>query len=434
MKANVNLKALKINGHDPRLNKAFLLLSSELSDSNGALSIAKDWKMLESKCFQLYQEQGYDLQSGVWFCLISMRLNGWAGLAQSLELFTTALVYHNQRCWPLASAQPHRQQLIDWLCINVGNRIYTLEYYPQNNADMRKVERGIGFVRDYAKSLSSRSHDALNNLHYFLQIRCRSLYYVQPLTEPSARNERPAVVKDNLQPETLPDIGLPQWTYAPRPWLWALSGLVTGMIICTAAFIGWHFKQQPMLSETLTAPIAQFQHSDQLLENVWRNASEQDIQQHRESILKRASSVLSWLNEQPNNVFIRQGEALSHLLDINFPDNRVSVNWRRGMQEKADSIPAMDGFINAVKRLDKLEMHLLNSERSKSNYITVSELKTIVYELRKDLQSTGIPAETLLWEINQQRDKDERISPSLLKQAERRINALSAKYLLLQGD
>lgn len=442
MKAIVNLKALKINGHDPRFSKAFLLLSSELGHLNGTLPIATDWLMLEDKCFQLFREYGYDLQNGVWFCLISMRLNGWAGLAQSLELLSTAFIHYNQRCWPPSAAVQPRQQLIDWFCANVATQIYTLEYGPQNNSEMRQVERGIGLLREYVKEQSSRSYDSLKNLHYFLQARCRSVPYPTQKVVPPQSVKNPDVLKDKSevveakpQPEaaTLTAMVLPppHPVPAPRPWLWALSGLVTGMTLCVAVVSVWYFLQQPQLSEKLIAPVAQLQHIKKQLEGAWLSTSAQSIQQQRQAILQQAATALNWLSEQQNYTLIHQGEHLSHSLETSFPNNDVSARWHRSLQEKSGSIPALDGYIKASKHLDVLEARLLNAERKKSNYMTVSELKTTVYQLRQDLQSTGVPAETLLWEIQQQQVRGEKINPALLKQAEQRIDALSMTYLLL---
>jgi|GEM_PF-588852 len=445
MKAMVNLKALKINGHDPRLSKAFLLLSSELSSLNGTLSTTTNWQMLEDKCFQLFRDYGYDLQNGVWFCLISMRLNGWAGLAQSLELLSTAFTHNNLRCWPPVAAAQQRQQLIDWFCANVATQIYTLEYGPQNNGEMRQVERCIGLLCEYAKGQSSRSHDSLKNLHYFLQVRCRSVPYPaqkvvarvppQPVTKPVTVKDKPAAVKAKPQPEvaSLPEMTLPlsQPVPASRPWLWALSGLAAGIVLCVAAAVIGYFLQMPALSKTLTAPVAQLQHGEKGLERAWREASASDIQQQKQAILQQAAPVLNWLSDQPTDAFFRQGDRLSRALEASFPDNDVSARWQRSLQEKAGSIPALDGYITAVKHLDELETRLLNAERNKSKYMTVSELKTTVYQLRQDLRSTGVPAETLLWDIQQQQARGETINPALLKQAEQRIDALSTTYLLL---
>lgn len=450
MKAMVNLKALKINSHDPRLSKAFLLLSSELNTLNGTLPTTTDWKMLEEKCFQLFRDYGYDLQNGVWFCLINMRLKSWAGLAQSLELLSTALNHNNLRCWPPVAAVQQRQQLIDWFCANVATQIYILEYGPENNGEMRQVERCIDILCESARGLHSRSHDSLKNLHYFLQVRCRSVTYTakkdveilppQPVTQSGEGKDKPTVVKakSQRQPEapTPPEMTLlvPRLVPAARPWLWALSGLAAGIVLCGATAGGWYYLQRPALSEKLTVPVAQLQHSGKVLESAWRDAPAQSVQQQKQAILLQAGPILNWLSEQPTDALLRQGERLSHSLEANFPNNDVSARWQRRLQEKSGSIPALDGYMNVCKLLDELETRLLNAEKNKSNYMTVSELKTAVYQLRKDLQSTGVPAETLLWQIQQQQARGETINPVLLKQTEQRIDALNIIYHLLDKE
>lgn len=430
MKAMVNLKALKINGHDPRLSKVFLLLSSELSPLNGTLPTTSNWYMLEGKCFQLFRDYGYDLQNGVWFCLISMRLNGSVGLAQSLELLSTSFTHNNMRCWPPVAAAQQRQQMIDWFCANVATQIYTLEYGPQNNGEMRQVERCIGLLCEYTKGQTSRSRDSLKNLHYFLQVYCRSVPYPvqkvvtrvppQSVTKPVAVKDKTAVVKAKPQPEVarLPEmtLSLTQSVPASRPWLWALSGLVVGTVLSVAAAVSGYFLQQPALSEMLTAPVAQLQHSEKAMERAWSDASAQSIHQQKQATLQQAAPILNWLSDQPTDALFRQGELFSRTLEASFPNNDVSARWQRSLQEKAGSIPALDGYITAAKHLDELEARLLNAERNKSKYMTVSELKTTVYQLRQDLRSTGVPVETLLWEIQQQQARGETVNPALLKQ------------------
>ncbi|MCX2944651.1 type VI secretion system ImpA family N-terminal domain-containing protein, partial [Rahnella perminowiae] len=243
MKNRVNLRALKINGHDPRLSKSFLLLSSELSHLSGNLPAKLDWHLLEERCFQLFHEYGYDLQSGMWFCLISLRLKSWKGLALALELLSTAFTHNSQRCWPPVTAVQQRQQLIDWFNANVATHIYTLEYGPENSGEMRQVERSIGVLCSQSKNLQSRSHDSLNNLHYFLQVRCRSVPYpvppkvakILPVAEentPQPVNEKKATqaVADMISAAEPPEIQLAPEP-RPRPLWWASGGMAAGIAV-----------------------------------------------------------------------------------------------------------------------------------------------------------------------------------------------------------
>lgn len=436
MKDRVNLNSLKINGHDPRMSKSFLLLSSELSPLNGSLPANVDWKLLEDKCYRLFYEYGYDLQSGVWFCLINLRLKSWKGLAMALDLLSTAFTHNGQRCWPPASAVQKRQYLIDWFCANVATHIYTLAHGPEDSGDMRQVEKGIAVLCEQAKGLQSRSHDSLINLLYFLQVRCRSAPYPQARAAkvtaartPAAESKLPRqAAKPETQNTSEPEVSL-RSEPKPRPYLWALSGLSAGVALCVTAFGLWFYVHSASLSEKLTAPLARLQQSEKELDAAWHNAAKQKIAANKASILQRAAPVLEGLGQQLTDSPLRQGNLLAQRLEQHFPGNPVSGQWQRSLKEKSGGIPALDGIINANKHLDQLEARLLNAEKRQSQYMTVSELKTAVYQIRQDLQSNGVAAETLLWEMRRQREAGGDIDPVLLKQAAMRVESLNANLV-----
>lgn len=441
MKNRVNLRALKINGHDPRLSKSFLLLSSELSPLTGTIPARLDWNTLEEKCFQLFHEYGYDLQSGMWFCLINLRLKSWKGLALALDLLSTAFAHNSQRCWPPVAAVQQRQQLMDWFNANVATHIYTLEYGPENSGEMRLVEKSIGVLCGQSKNLHSRSHDSLNNLHYFLQVRCRSVPYplqpkpvkaLQPVPEPAPEiiSEKKAPVTEML-PDADPTAICLESAPCRRPLLWALGGMAAGIAICAVAAGIWFSVQSQSFGEKLSAPLLALQHSEGQLDEVWRMAQEPELRAQKTAVLTHAAPLLGWLSVQPSDVLLRQGKILSDHLEKAYPGNEYSAQWQRTMDEKAGDIPALDGFVLANKHLDELEARLLNAEKKHSQYMTVSELKTAVYQIRQDLQRNGTSAETLLWTIQQDRENNRQVNPALIKQISQRIDALNAASITL---
>ncbi|UHM93295.1 VasL domain-containing protein [Rahnella victoriana] len=442
MKNRVNLRALKINGHDPRLSKAFLLLSSELSPLNGTLPARLDWHALEERCFQLFHEYGYDLQSGMWFCLINLRLKSWKGLALALDLLSTAFTHNSQRCWPPVAAVSQRQQLIDWFSANVATHIYTLEYGPENSTEMCQVERSIGVLCSQSKNLQSRSHDSLNNLHYFLQVRCRSVPYPAQVsvtkTAPVAAENTPPAVSEKKAPapvaEIVQDAEPAEIRLAVetrlRPLWWALGGMAAGIALCAVVAALWCYSQTLSFSETLSAPLLALQHSEHQLNDAWNHAPDADLQAQKEAVLARAAPVLEWLSAQPPQALLRQGEQLSDHLEKAYPGNQYSARWQRTLDEKAGDIPALDGYVLANKHLDELEARLLYAEQKQSKYMTVSELKTAVYQIRQDLQRNGTSAETLLWTIRENKKNHREGNPALLKQFTQRIDALNANGLV----
>lgn len=83
---------LAINTTSPRNNKEFLWVSYSINNLNSVKYGKSYWMTLEKRCLSLFSDSGYDLQTGVWFCLISAHLYGWEGLAISSWKFADTFV------------------------------------------------------------------------------------------------------------------------------------------------------------------------------------------------------------------------------------------------------------------------------------------------------------------------------------------------------
>ena len=110
---------ISINVRDPRENRDFLILSHALNDYKTHLNDGTYWLTLEKRCLSLIHEIGYDLQTGVWLCLIETNIHGWDGLAHSSLLFAKFLAREKPSCWPSMDAGSMRFQIIEWYSNNV---------------------------------------------------------------------------------------------------------------------------------------------------------------------------------------------------------------------------------------------------------------------------------------------------------------------------
>ena len=72
---------IAVSTTDPRNNKEFLWISYSMNNLSPAKCERAYWMTLEKRCLSLFMENGYDLQTGAWFCLISANLYSWEGLA-----------------------------------------------------------------------------------------------------------------------------------------------------------------------------------------------------------------------------------------------------------------------------------------------------------------------------------------------------------------
>lgn len=83
---------LTVNTTDPKNNKEFLWLSYSINNLSSVKYEKSYWMTLEKRCLSLFSENGYDLQTGAWFCLISSHLYSWEGLAISSWKFADSFV------------------------------------------------------------------------------------------------------------------------------------------------------------------------------------------------------------------------------------------------------------------------------------------------------------------------------------------------------
>lgn len=441
MKNTINLAALKMNCHDPRYSKNFLLLSSELNKLNSSHNVNLDWPALENRCHQLFQQYGYDLQSGVWFCLINTKQHGWQGLAQAIDLLAEALGPTGARCWPPINAVHQRQGILEWFNTHVGSLIYILpegiEYIPL----IQRVEGAMALLCQQAHLLQARTQDPLNNLRYFLQVRGRSMNHGSVMAP--RLPETPRTQSENLAasvraaPDTtevlLPSVGLK----TPAGWWWqyipsALVGILIGIFLTLATAGGYYYYHSQSLTNQLTAPINALRQYHSFTATAWPAATSSQWQKEQSSIVNDIKQQLNWLSELPPQFPWIQGEQMARQLNRIYPDNSASELWQRRMQEKAGGALPLDRWLKLNSDIDRLEQRLLMSEKNRNQFMTISELKTTVYQLRQDLHNGGLPAEAMLGKLEQHIVAGEAISPALIKQTEQSLSALIAKYVALQ--
>lgn len=110
---------IDINISDPRKHSDFLILSHTINDYKNHLNDGTYWLTMEKRCLSLINMIGYDLQTGVWLCLIETNIHGWDGLAYSSLLFSRFLAKENPSCWPPVGSDYMRSQIIEWYSNNV---------------------------------------------------------------------------------------------------------------------------------------------------------------------------------------------------------------------------------------------------------------------------------------------------------------------------
>lgn len=354
---------VKISCHDPRHHQEFLLLSNNVNGWKGHIHDRSWWLTQENQCLAIFQRHGYDLQSGVWFCLISCQRHGWAGMANATLLLAEAFGRKQRQCWPPLAATDLRQQIIEWYSTHAATSVYGL---PLNSAEIEtltQLEGAVSMMLEHALSLQSRSQAALRNLFDYLQSSRQSLQKRALAAKPVIAPPAPSPFVPAQQP-------LPMLTLLPppRPWKTWLTGGVAGIALTLCAV-----------------------------------------------------SVRSWL-EQP---------ATAVRLNALWPGNPVSARWQAHLAEQAANLPTINSWAMVNNQLNGLEQRLLDAEQKRKSYMTISELKTAIYQMRQTLQQGGEPVLAQLDDVQRKLDNHQPVSDAEINAISQQLEALNSRLLQL---
>ncbi|EIT3900827.1 TPA: type VI secretion system ImpA family N-terminal domain-containing protein [Escherichia coli] len=145
---------LTVNTTDPKNNKEFLWLSYSMNHLRPIKYEKSYWMTLEKRCLSLFRENGYDLQTGAWFCLISAHLYSWEGLAISSWKFADSFVKH-RKCWPQATATQMRINILAWYIKNVIPAIQTLPDDEKTHSSLTLLEDALTLLTELEYNLLS---------------------------------------------------------------------------------------------------------------------------------------------------------------------------------------------------------------------------------------------------------------------------------------
>lgn len=356
---------VKISCHDPRHHQEFLLLSNSVNSWKGHVHDRSWWLTQENQCLAIFQRHGYDLQSGVWFCLISCQRHGWAGMTNATMLLAEAFGRKQRQCWPPLAATDLRQQIIEWYSTNAATNVYGLALNSAEVSTLVQLEGAVSMMLDHALSLQSRSQAALRNLLDYLQSSRQTLQKRALVAKPLM--PAPATSPSPLVPAPPP---LPLLKILPpqRSWKAWVTGGITGMALTLCAV-----------------------------------------------------SVVNWL-QQPSTA-VR--------LDVFWPGNPLSARWRAQLAEQTASLPTINSWAMVNDQLNALEQRLLDSEQKRRSYVTISELKTAIYQMRQTLQQGGEPVMAQLDVLQGRLDSKQPVSDAEIDLISERLEALNSRFIQL---
>ncbi|EMA1851543.1 hypothetical protein SD365_004522 [Cronobacter turicensis] len=107
----------------------------------------------------------------------------------------------------------------------------------------------------------------------------------------------------------------------------------------------------------------------------------------------------------------------------------LTRQWRQQMSASAMPLQNLEGWRHGITQLDELTARLNALDERRGKYLTGSELKTMVFNIRQAFAAMP-PAEELLRQMAEQRQQGA-VPTALRQETETRLNQLLYRYVLL---
>lgn len=402
-------KTLKTGG-DPRTLPEYTSLRNEMNKLSHPARPDVNWLYVEKCCLSLFEQNGVELQTAAWYTLARTQLSGLAGLNEGLAILEALISRQWDVLWPqalqvrmeiLSSLSQRLQQLMRMLPLDKGD---LSELY---SAEALLTRLGEVLQRLELKHLSQ--FDTLRMLIHSSAAKQENSNGVTDLNESRPGSESP--------PERVEPTEEVKWVYvvqqeternsedritAPgsvRSWKPFVAGACSALVVCIAVAWGGGLLSKP---DPLTAQIAaSLAPLPEALTPVQQNALTQRGTLPS-TFISDTQQQLARLDKLPPDWSISYSLQLLEQLQTLRPEESKTliIQWQKKFNATALPVDAMNSWYQGMMKLQQLSNRLSSLDEQKGKYITVSELKSVVFSTIQSFNRT-IPAEEQLRRLSQ---------------------------------
>lgn len=396
-------------GGDPRTLSDFTALREELGKLTHPARPDVDWRRVEALSLSLFRQNGVELQTTAWFTLARAHLAGISGLNEGLAILEALIAHRWGVLWP----QPvhARMEILASLCHRLQSVLRTLSLSGKDLAQVLQAEQHLSGLRDVLQRLELKNAGQIGELCAFMHNAAVRLEN----TEAAQREEMPVVVPATataaaavystepaeplvyvVHQEAAPSPDAPEPQAPPKQWRGFVTGVLTTLIVAGAAAWGWH-AVHPAAAEPL--PVA---------------ASEQ---------------ALKTLEQQSPLWLVDYGFTLAAGAKPPADAGQLKAQWQRYIEGNALPPEGLSGWHQGMEQLTKLANQLNGLDEKRGKYMTVSELKSIVFSATQSF-NRSVPLEEQLYLYS----RGENAGPLSLTQTDRHFNQLLNRYWLIKQE
>ncbi|MFQ6247201.1 VasL domain-containing protein [Yersinia enterocolitica] len=355
----LSMSDIDINISDPRKHSDFLILSHTIKDYKNHSNDGTYWLTIEKRCLSLINMLGYDLQTGVWLCLIETNIHGWDGLAYSSLLFSRFFAKENPSCWPPADSGYMRSQIIEWYSNNVIPAVSNLDRNDLHIPSRTAIIESLGILLQQQVVLQSGKYSEFNLLLRELEKKKNPKKYFSSI---AGKND--GYPKDKVN-----------------------ENIIKGDFGRRA------LKQNKKYNFTMY------------------------------TIFFIAGVTIAY------GVNYLNTPEIAWKLEKEFPGNIISSYILDGLDCDYNNDP----WIKLKSRMDNFE-YRINSVESNGGFLTISEIKTIIYQMQRDMLQSEQPILTQINNIQNKMVRGERPNSVDLKVADNNVKKLNCRLARIHAE
>ncbi len=447
-------KTLKTGG-DPRILPDYAALRDELSKLTHPARPDVNWRYAEKLCLSLFEQNGVELQTAAWYTLARTQLAGLFGLNEGLTILEALINHQWGALWP----QPvhARMEILSSLSQRLQQRMRSL---PLNYSDLSQLYRaeqlltGLGEVLQRLELKHLSQLDTLRTLMHNSAVRLENSDstgsniqsgIVLPAT---VMNDATASTRDFAggpdedtpesavkwvfvaQPEPQPNVEVLSTMPAPvKKWKSFVAGMFTMLVISIVSVWSWHFLHHPdPLQSQLAASLAPLPApltSEQLGILRQQTPLPQDL-------IAQTQQQLTRLDKLPPDWNFAYSRKLTEQAQELWPEQAkpLAQKWQQQLNAAALPTEQLNGWHQGMMKLKQLSDRLNGLDEQKGKYITVSELKSVVFSTMQSFHKS-VPAEEQMRVLLQNPGR-EPLPTAALAQLEMHLKQLTARYAVIQ--
>lgn len=430
-------------GGDPRTLADYAALRDEMNKLSHPARPDVNWPHAEKLCLSLFEHNGVELQTAAWYTLARTQIAGVYGLNEGLALLEALIACQWNTLWPQPIAV--RMEILSTLSKRLQQAMRTQLFAC---ADLRALYRAEHYLKTLGEALQRlelkqvSQFEPLQTLIHNAAVRLESVDSDTLTGKMSHVGEAEPARMPSVEPASK-SAGNVRWIYVAQPelqqnvevvrahppvrrWKSFMAGMFTMLLAGGSAVWGWLALNQLDLAEVQLAdslrplPVT-VTHSQ--LQSLRGRAMSPDagIRATQQQLARLARLPPDWNIDYGNQV-VQQALTL-------WPEQAgpLATQWQQRVSAAALPADNLNGWHQGMAQLQHLANQLNALDEKRGKYMTVSELKSVVFSMTQAF-SSAVPVEEQLRLMAQ----SDQTSPDLQRLTEMHLEQLSARYALLK--